>query len=363
MKRLIAIALCAACMAGLAAQNGGTEIVFALDSTGSMGGLIEGAKRKIWSIANSALEASGKGGLKIGFISYRDRGDAYVTKRFDLTGDIDAVFENLQSFQADGGGDGPESVNQALHEALGRFSWGKDKQSLRIIFLVGDYPPHMDYPQDVAYQKSCDLARERGIIINTVQCGDYAETQAVWREIARLAKGEYLALEQSGNMVEVSTPYDEKIAKLSAQLGTTVLAYGSKSEQEASKGKIAKAAEALPSVTADRARYNLSSGGKAIQGRGDLLEDSKEGLVDILSLKDSQLPPELAKLKPSERKAYLDKLALQREELNAELASLSLERARFLEKEARRAPPESQDSFDSAVSTMIEKQAADVKGH
>jgi len=35
-----------------------------------------------------------------------------------LTGDIDTVFKNLQSFTADGGGDDPESVNEALNVAV-----------------------------------------------------------------------------------------------------------------------------------------------------------------------------------------------------------------------------------------------------
>ena len=47
-------------------------------------------------------------------MAYRDRGDEYVTKTFDLTNDIDAVYGQLRSFQAAGGGDEPESVNEAL---------------------------------------------------------------------------------------------------------------------------------------------------------------------------------------------------------------------------------------------------------
>jgi hypothetical protein len=48
--------------------------------------------------------------VKIGLVAYRDRGDAYVTKKHGLTGDLDAVFENLNAFRADGGGDTPEHV-------------------------------------------------------------------------------------------------------------------------------------------------------------------------------------------------------------------------------------------------------------
>ena len=70
------------------------DVVFVLDSTGSMGGLIEGAKEKIWSIANAVIAQKPAPAVRIGLLSYRDRGDEYVTRRFDLTDDIDEVFKN-----------------------------------------------------------------------------------------------------------------------------------------------------------------------------------------------------------------------------------------------------------------------------
>src|SRR5713101_5571533 len=67
------------------------EVVFCLDTTGSMGGLIEGAKQKIWAISNQIASGKPTPDLKIGLVAYRDRGDAYVTKIHDLTDDLDAV--------------------------------------------------------------------------------------------------------------------------------------------------------------------------------------------------------------------------------------------------------------------------------
>src|SRR2546430_12812575 len=80
------------------------EVVFCLDTTGSMGGLIDGAKQKIWSICNQIAGGKPTPELKVGLVAYRDRGDQYVTKVFDLTDDLDKVHVNLMSFKADGGG-------------------------------------------------------------------------------------------------------------------------------------------------------------------------------------------------------------------------------------------------------------------
>src|SRR6478672_6375235 len=159
------------------------EVVFCLDTTGSMGGLIEGAKQKIWAISNQIVAGRPTPNLKVGLLAYRDRGDAYVTKMTELTDDLDQIYATIKEFKAEGGGDTPESVNQALNESVTRFKWSNDKETLRIVFLVGDAPPHMDYKDDVKYPETCKLAVSNDIIINTIHCGKHKDTEKFWRDI------------------------------------------------------------------------------------------------------------------------------------------------------------------------------------
>jgi len=166
------------------------EVVFVLDSTGSMGGLIEGAKQKIWDIASEIILQKPTPEVRMGLLTYRDRGDEYVTKMFDITDDLDAIYGHLQTIQAGGGGDTPESVNQALDEAVSKMEWSpKEREVYRVIFLVGDAPPHMDYQDDVKYPETCQKAAEKGIIINTIQCGNIPSCTPIWMEIAQKSKG------------------------------------------------------------------------------------------------------------------------------------------------------------------------------
>ncbi len=116
------------------------EVVFVLDTTGSMGGLIKAAKEKIWSIANTMATADPAPQIKIGLVGYRDRGDEYITQMTGLDQDLDKVYGKLMLFQAGGGGDGPESVNQALHEAVTKIKWTAGDSIYRVIFLVGRLP-------------------------------------------------------------------------------------------------------------------------------------------------------------------------------------------------------------------------------
>src|SRR5947209_19460159 len=83
------------------AEKPEVEVVFCLDTTGSMGGLINAAKQKIWAICNQIAGGRPTPRLKVGLVAYRDRGDAYVTKVHDLTEDLDAVYANLMALKAE----------------------------------------------------------------------------------------------------------------------------------------------------------------------------------------------------------------------------------------------------------------------
>lgn len=340
------------------------DVVFVLDTTGSMGGLIEGAKRKIWSIANAVATAEPKPAIRMGLVGYRDVGDEYVTKLTPLTDDLDAVYEALMGFNAGGGGDGPESVNQALHEAVTRFDWAEGDEPLRLIYLVGDAPPHMDYEQDVKYPETCRAAAERGIIINTIQCGTYAEATAVWQEIARRAEGEYVAIDQSGGMTVVATPYDEELARLGREVDGTLLAYGSAEEQAAQRvrqersERLAAAAPAA-GAEADRVAYKMGEAGlSTLVGSQELVQDVRDGRVDLGKLSEDELPEALRELSPEERRAYVEKKGAERDELRRRIVEISAKRQAFLEEQMAAAGP---DGFDRRVLEALRKQAA-VKG-
>jgi hypothetical protein len=152
------------------------EVSFVLDTTGSMGQLIGGAKQKIWTIARQVVAGRPTPAIKLGLIGFRDRGDQYVTKVFDLSDDLDAVYGHLMEFQVGGGGDTPESVNQALNEAVTKISWSKDSNTLKLIFLVGDAPPHMDYPTTSSIRRPCVLPGKQGSSSSQFSAGPYAAT-------------------------------------------------------------------------------------------------------------------------------------------------------------------------------------------
>jgi hypothetical protein len=362
------------------------EVVFCLDTTGSMGGLIDGAKQKIWSLCNQIAGGKPTPELKVGLVAYRDRGDEYVTKVFDLTDDLDAVHGHLMGFRADGGGDEPESVNEALHVALNKVHWSQDKKVLRIIYLVGDAPPHMDYANDIPYMTTCKRAAERGVIINTIQCGTIAATTPVWQDIAQRAEGRFVQIAQDGQVQIVATPFDARMAEINSALANTAVPYGDATTRAVATAKVRAAAmpcapaaapasgsfiggltpsgsfsaaapaacapAACASSAADRAGYCAKTGKVSAL---DLVDAIKAGTVRLEDVKAADLPEEMQKLSVAERKTYLAKVEQDRVKLQAEALELDRKRSEFIQQELQRRNGPS--GFDTQVMEMLREQA------
>jgi len=334
------------------------EVCFVLDTTGSMGGLIEGAKQKIWSIANEMISAQPTPELKLGLIGYRDRGDEYVVKSFSLTDDIDAIYGHLREFQAGGGGDAPESVNEALAEAIHKMPWNSDRKVLKIIFLVGDAPPHMDYANGPKYPDLCREAAKKDLIINTIQCGEMAETKPIWQEIAKLSEGSYVGISQSGNVAVISTPMDKELSRLNERIGATLIPYGDSKLQAEVHAKYAAAKSAPVSAMADRLSYN-SKTGKAMQGRGELVDALNDKRLNLEEIDQKQLPTELQKLDHSELQKRIAKTRDERADLQKQIVEVSKKREAFIQSENKRLAAEGKgDAFDQKVAETLHAQAA-----
>ena len=339
------------------------DVVFVLDTTGSMSGLIQTAKEKIWSIATTMASAQPTPEIRIGLVGYRDRGDQYVTRVIDLSSDLDSVYAELMDFEAGGGGDGPESVNKALDDAVNRMSWTQGGQAYRAVFLVGDAPPHMDYQDEVRYPEIVTAAKARGIIINTVQCGSIPQTAAEWQQIAHLGRGTYFQVEQAGGAVAFATPVDEEIATLSARLDATRLYYGSEEEKDRMQRKVEATEKfhALASVAskARRGAFNASAAGDTnFRGQNELVADVASGRVDLDEIAPDALPEALKPMAPDEQKEMVSRFADERTELQRRIAQLSEERADYLAKKVAEAGG-AKDSLDQKIYDAVREQAGE----
>lgn len=350
-----------------AAAKPTVEVAFVLDTTGSMGGLIEGAKRKIWSIATAIVDSNPDADIRMGLVAYRDIGDDYVTRTVDLTTDIQDLYAHLLELKAAGGGDWPESVNEALDVAVNKLQWTPGDKARRIVFLVGDAPPHMDYAQDTKYPITLKVAKQKDIIVNAVLAGTAQDTARVWRDIAQNGNGRFIPIPQDGGQVVIiETPYDDDIIILQKEINGTVIPYGPRAMQKRTEDKtrqLSEVAAAAPASASDMASYlnkRAKVSAEAVTGGGDLVSDVSSGHQKLSAIKDDELPEAFRKLSPDERADALDKQMQTRKALNEKLAALVAKRDKYVaEQQAKSAASGSASmtsSFDRVVAETLKAQ-------
>lgn len=340
------------------AKEKDVEIVFVLDTTGSMGGLIQGAKTKIWSIVNEVMQTHKDSKVKIGLVAYRARGDVYVTKVTQLSENLDEIYSVLMGYKAQGGGDDPEDVRKALHESLEVIQWSTPRENLsQIIFLVGDAPPHDDYNDSPDTSDTAKKAKSRGIIINTIQCGDMPKTDYYWKAIAQFGGGEYFHISGDGGVKVVTTPYDDKLYELNKRIDKTYITYGSFEERSEAVKKFDSekySMEAAP-VEAKASRAINKAINKYSYSKEDLVQAVENNEISLKDIKDNELPENMQKMSLKAREGYIQSIIDTRKEIREEIIKVSREREQYiLEQEKKGTAGKSE--FDSAVSEVLKKQ-------
>ena len=184
------------------------DVLFLLDATGSMADEINQIKSTLQSISQQVSRLPSNPDLRFGMVAYRDRGDEYVTRQYPFESNVQQFSRSIEEVRADGGDDYPESLNQALHEAVNDMRWRDD--AIRLVFLVADAPPHLDYSQDEDYAVDMVRAREAGIKIFAVASSGLDEQgEYVFRQLAQQTMGRFLfILYRSGPQGALDTPHD-----------------------------------------------------------------------------------------------------------------------------------------------------------
>ena len=344
------------------------EMVFVLDTTGSMSGLLDGAKQKIWSIVNSVQKSPHRPRVRVGLVAYRDHGDDYVTHVTPLTSDLDKIYTTLMTFKAEGGGDTPEDVRQALADGVRKGGWSaRGPRTAQVLFLVGDAPPHDDYAQEPDTLTTAAQAAKKGIVINTIECGAAEDTRLAWQNIARHAEGAFFAIEENGGVQVTPTPYDAPLAKLGNSMGQTYTAYGgggfaggaalyqSRNEKRQATAESAVVAAVPAPAAADRA-LNKALNSEAYAG--DLMQSLENGSVKLKDVKPADLPVAMQKMTPQARQQEITRRLAERKAMRAQILALSRKRDTFLAEAAKKKSGGKPPAFDAAVTAALRKELA-----
>jgi hypothetical protein len=330
------------------------DVVFCIDCSGSMGGVIETAKQKVWAIVNETARAKPAPTVRIGLIGYGNGEGPF--RMFPLTDDLDEVYKNLMTFKDEGWGD--EFVGLAIHRATTDMQWSQAKQVLRVMYVVGNETARQG-PTDFDYTKTAPAAIAKEIIVNAIYCGDldYNEVSPTWQELARLADGDFMQIAGQGGAIAIATPFDDQLASLNAKLNETYLFYGQRAVAAAQNQlqQDTNAAGLSAVVLADRAAAKAS--GAYVNTGWDLVDASKQADFDVSKVEESELPESMRKLKPQERVALVNEMSAKRAAVQEEIQKVAAQRGEFIRAETEKQGLDTNKSFDEAVRKSLVKQA------
>jgi len=179
------------------------EVVFSFDTTGSMYPCLTQVRRKIKSTVTRLLDEIP--GIRIGIIAhgdYCDAGSTYVTKKLDLSGDVDVICDFVQNVEATGGGDAPECYELVLHEAQS-LSWTPTNS--KTLVLIGDDIPHApaQTPQKLNWRKEVEKLADIGVTVYGIQALNRTHATLFYKELADKSGGFHLNLDQSSQITDL----------------------------------------------------------------------------------------------------------------------------------------------------------------
>jgi hypothetical protein len=336
------------------------QIAILLDTSGSMQGLIEQTKSQLWRICNEFIKARQNGiapEVQVALYEYGKSSlgaqSGWIRQIQPLTTDLDKISEELFALRTNGG---DEYCGWVIKDAVNELAWSPASDVYKVIFIAGNEP----FTQGpVNYAESCKAAITKGIIVNTIHCGDEATgISTKWKDGALLADGEYLVIDQNRAVVSIETPQDKEIAKLGVELNQTYLAYGvagragevRQQAQDANVLSLAPASGAAVQRSVSKASANYQN------ASWDLVDAAKDKDFKLAELKAEEFPAEMQKMSVGERKAYIEKSAKQRADLQAKINQLNSEREKYVALKMKEVA--GTNTLDAVVISAVREQSA-----
>ena len=338
------------------------QVAILLDVSGSMDGLIEQAKAQLWNMVSTMGKAKCEGGIapkiEIALYEYgRTTNDAkagYVKQLSAFSSDLDMLSQKLFSLTTNGG---DEYCGQVIFTSLQELKWDASPENYKVIFIAGNE----DFLQgSLLYTKACDEAKKKGVIVNTIYCGDRMQgIREHWNLNTECGNGSFTVINQNEKVDDIPTPYDNIIFSLNEKLNGTYLAYGYAGTQnlemqanvdqmnyKASKGAALKRA----AVKSNAGVYNNST--------WDMVDAAKNDEKFVDKLDKKTLPDSLKNKTTEELKVIVKEKTAKRAGIQKQIGEANTQREAFIAAEkAKNAVKNNVATLETEVEKIIKEQA------
>jgi hypothetical protein len=341
------------------------QVAILLDVSNSMDGLIEQAKAQLWNMVNTMGKAkcdAGSPDIEIALYEYgRTSNDAkagYVKQINGFISNLDSLSENLFNLTTNGG---DEYCGQVIYTSIDQLQWDGNKNSYKVIFIAGNE----DFLQGkIQYSEGCAKAKEKGIIVNTIYCGDKMQgIKEHWNLGAECGNGSFTNINPNARLENIITPYDSTLYSLNTKLNNTYISYGTLGF--AASEKQAKMDDANKKMNNNVGIQRVVAKGKSNVYRNDEwdLVDGIANDKDLLKKIDPKLLPlNLRNKSKEEITLYVAEQSKSRNLVQAEIAAVSLKREAYLtEERKKRAENKNEPTLETEVEKIIKAQAKQFK--
>lgn len=328
------------------------QLAILLDTSNSMDGMIKQAQTQLWAIVNEFATAARDGKkpvLQVALYQYgtpalgADNG--YIRQVLPLTDDLDKVSEELFKLTTNGG---DEYCGWVIQNAARDLKWSPDARDYKAIFIAGNEPFNQG---KVDFHASCKEAVTRGIIVNTIHCAGAEDT--FWADGARLADGQFMRIDGNRAVAEPAAPQDAEIARLNGALNATYIAYGRHGAEAAARQAAADSASLSRGSFSSRAASKANA--QYRNGSWDMVDALAEKTVKLEDLKEEDLPENMRKMTPDERKAYVAAREKERREIQDQINKLTRARGEFITAELKKNA--GSDTLGEQIRGAVRKQS------
>ena len=358
---VLSFALCghAKSLQPVEARPPSVQIALLLDTSNSMDGLIEQAKSQLWKIVNEFITAKHEGlrpELQVALFEYGKSSlsvsEGYIRQIQGFTTDLDKLSEELFALRTNGG---EEYCGWVIKAAVESLKWRNGPNDFKAIFIAGNEP----FTQGpVNYSQSCRDAIEKGIVINTIHCGNHnTGVSTKWQHGALLAEGKYMVIDQDRAVVHVDAPQDKEIARLGEELNKTYVAFGVNGVESQMRQQVQdKNAASLANAGSSVQRALTKASANYCNTSWDLVDACKEGKLQIETVKEAELPVEMQKMTVEQRKKHIETRFAERKKLQNEINRLNAERSKLVAEKTKQHA--ATNTLDVVMTGAIREQAA-----
>lgn len=331
-----------------------------LDTSNSMDGLIDQAKAQLWSIVTKLADARCEGQrptVQVALYEYGNDGLAqrsnYIRQVMGFTTNMDEVSKALFALTTNGGS---EFCGAVITRSVDDLDWGSSEADMKMLVIAGNE----EFTQGpVNYGGACERARAKGIVVNTIFCGNHQEgVGAQWYAGAMAAHGSYFSIDQNAVTQQIASPYDAELVQLEQQWNAANIHYGSQgSYQKANMEEQDRNAGSLGfSSSGKRREYKVKN--SYLNRTWDLTEVEESALDSVVrKVERAELPERYRAMDPATLKKEVVRIQQEKHALKQRIVALNAQRDRYVAEQSKTSS--GTNGLESSILAAIERSASE----